>query len=582
MEKIHILPPEIVSKIAAGEVIERPASVVKELVENAIDAEAQSIELHLKHAGKTLIQIKDTGTGIDPKDIEKVFIRHSTSKINSINELYNINSLGFRGEALYSISAISDVILRSKTETGETGWEIHCRGNEKLSLRPAPLLRGTEIEVKELFFNTPARKKFLKSDTTELNQILNIFIPYAILYPKIRFLLTNNGKTLFDLLPQESYVSRIAEALNLEEKHIMRVKQQYPEEETSIHAILGDINIQRSNKDLQFFFINGRPIQSRNLSFHINQIYKLIFPEEAKPFFAIYIKIPPANVDVNVHPSKREVKVKDEYRLVSLLRYLCEQTLMSYGNAKLAKEQIFQLNQAPDETAPKSSLPAVSLSNADTENYMTYYKETNNTPFLFEERNSAFKQQNPLAKMLSESYFIGIYQKKYLLFGTEKSLLVIDQHAAHERINYERLIQQIETKNIEVQNILTPILIRITRQEMLTWEETKDKLEELGFSTTLWDNDSIAIHSHPQLINNPETAIRNLLSGEDILRCDVDTLARRACRQSIMVGDTIKKEEAQFLKEQLLKCADPFTCPHGRPTVIEIQESQLNKQFLRT
>ncbi|MFH1245660.1 MAG: DNA mismatch repair endonuclease MutL [Candidatus Omnitrophota bacterium] len=570
MEKIHILPPEIVSKIAAGEVIERPASVVKELVENAIDAEAESIELCLKHAGKTLIQIKDTGTGIEPKDMEKVFIRHSTSKINSINELYNINSLGFRGEALYSISAISDVILRSKTKTSETGWEIHCRGNELLSLRPAPLFRGTEIEIKELFFNTPARKKFLKSDTAELNQILNIFIPYAVLYPEVRFLLANNGKTLFDLLPQKSYTSRISETLNLEEKHLMEIKRQYPEEETSIHAILGDINIQRGNKDLQFFFINGRPIQSRNLSFHLDQIYKLIFPEEAKPFFAIYIKIPPANVDVNVHPAKREVKIKDEYRLVSLLRCLCEQTLMSYGKAKLAKEQIFQLNRAADGTAPKGWLPPDNC------------KPFEHAPLLFNTESAAAHQQNTLAKMLSESYFIGTFQKKYLLFGTEKSLLVIDQHAAAERVNYEKLIQQIERKSIEIQNILTPILIKITRQEMLAWEETKDKLEELGFSTTLWDNDSIAIHSHPHLINNPEIAIRNIISDENAAGCDVHAVARRACRQSIMVGYQVKKEEAESLRKQLLECAAPFTCPHGRPTVIEIQENLLNKQFLRT
>lgn len=582
MEKIHILPPEIVSKIAAGEVIERPASVVKELIENAIDAQAKSIELKLKLAGKTLIHIKDTGTGIEPKDIEKVFIRHSTSKINSINDLYKINSLGFRGEALYSIAAISDVILRSKTQACETGWEIHCRGNERISLHPAPLLCGTEIEVKELFFNTPARKKFLKSDAAELKQILNIFIPYAILYPEIRFLLANNGKTLFDLRPQENRISRICEALNLEEKHIMQAKHQYPDEEISINAILGDINIQRGNKDLQFFFINDRPIQSRSLSFHINQVFKLIFPEETKPFFAIYIKIPPAFVDVNVHPSKREVKIKDEYRLVSLLRYLCEQALMSYGKAKQAKEQIFQLNQTPDENATKGSLAAINLTNADTEKYPNYYKLSGHTPLLFKKETTVSNQQNTLAKMLSEAYFIGIFQKKYLLFGTEKSLLVIDQHAAAERINYEKLIQQIETKNIEIQNILTPILIRITRQEMLAWEETKDKLEKLGFSTTLWDNASIAIHSHPQLINNPEIAIRNILSDEDIASYDVNALARRACRQSIMVGYQVKKEEAEFLQKQLLECADPFTCPHGRPTIIEIQESLLNKQFLRT
>ncbi len=581
MEKIFVLPPEIISKIAAGEVIERPASVVKELMENSLDAKAQSIELHLKQAGKTLIHIKDTGTGIEQPDMEKLFIRHSTSKINNLDDLYKINSLGFRGEALYSVAAISDITLRSKTETSETGWEIHCRGSQRLSLRPIPLLCGTEIEVKELFFNTPARRKFLKSDTTELNQILNIFIPYTILYPQIRFQLTNNGKPLIDLPPEENHLARIAKALNLEKKYLLEAKQNSEEEGIEIHAVLGDINIQRINKDLQFFFINGRPVQSRNLSFHINQVYKLIFPEEFKPFFAICITIPSENVDVNVHPTKREVKIKDEYRLISFLRYLCEQTLMSYGKAKQAKEQIFQMDQNQGTFVKEETAPYPSFSGSNTKNCPDISQKQESGALLFKEYDSAMPQQNNLAKMLAQSAFVGTFQRKYLLFETVRSLLVIDQHAAAERINYEKLIQQIEGKNIEIQNILTPILIRITRQEMLTWEETKGKLEELGFSTSLWDNDSIAIHSHPQLINNPEIAVRNILSDDDVAGYDVNTLARRACRQSIMVGYQVKKEEAEFLRKQLLECADPFTCPHGRPTVIEIQESLLNKQFLR-
>ena len=190
MKKVHILPPEIISKIAAGEVIERPASVVKELIENALDAGTKTIELHLLQAGKTLIRIKDTGVGIDHDDIETIFHRHSTSKIEKADDLFNIHSLGFRGEALYSISSIADVTLRSKTKDQDTGWEIHIRGGERLILRPVSMQTGTEVEIKELFFNTPARRKFLKSNLTEMNHILNIVIPYTLLYPQRRFLLS--------------------------------------------------------------------------------------------------------------------------------------------------------------------------------------------------------------------------------------------------------------------------------------------------------------------------------------------------------------------------------------------------------
>lgn len=580
MGKIHVLTAEIISKIAAGEVIERPASVVKELIENSLDAKTTSIELHLKQAGKTLIRIKDTGNGIEPEDIEKVFIRHSTSKIKEISDLEKISSLGFRGEALYSIAAISDVILNSKSKSADTGWQVHCRGNKKISHRPVPLLSGTEIEVKELFFNTPARKKFLKSDSAELKQILNIFIPYTLLYPQIRFLLTHNGRKLLDLPPEKNNISRIAKALNLEEKYILEEKRGFPEENVFLHLILGDMNIHRTNKDMQFIFINERPVQNRGLSFHLNEVYKLILSEGMRPFFAVDIKMPAENLDVNVHPSKREVKIKDEFKLVSLLRFFCEHTLMSYGKAKQAKP-IFQFEQAPGEYREKEtdSSSYSKISDAAPKIYPAFSEKD---ILLFSDKINIPRQKNTSLKtLLNDAYYIGAFQKKYLIFAANKSLLIIDQHAAHERINYEKLKQQIESGKVEIQNLLTPVLIRLTRQEMLSWEEIKDKLEELGFSTTSWDKETIAIHSHPQLINTPETAVRNILSDKDNANHDTNTLARRACRQSIMAGNEVKKEEADSLRNQLLQCDTPFTCPHGRPTLIEIEGDFINKQFLR-
>jgi len=403
MEKIHVLTPEIISKIAAGEVIERPASVVKELIENSLDAKTASIELHLKEAGKTLIHLKDTGTGIEPEDIEKLFIRHSTSKIKKISDLEKIDSLGFRGEALYSIAAIADVTLKSKSKSADTGWQIHCRGNKKISQRPVPLLRGTEIEVKELFFNTPARKKFLKSDSAELKQILNIFVPYTLLYPQINFLLTHNGRKLLDLKPERNNISRIAKALNLEEKYLLEEKRDFSEENVSVHLVLGDMNIHRTNKDLQFLFINERPVQNRSLNFHLNEIYKLILPEGMKPFFAVDIKMPAENLDVNVHPSKREVKIKDEFKLVSLLRFFCEHTLMTYGKAKQAKP-IFQLEQPSEEYREKAAgFRSYSKINGDAppKNYPAFSEKD---LMLFSDKNSIPGEKNsPLKPLLNNA-----------------------------------------------------------------------------------------------------------------------------------------------------------------------------------
>jgi len=581
MGKVHVLPPEIISKIAAGEVIERPASAVKELLENSIDAGTGLIELHVKNSGKTHIKLRDSGSGIDREDLEKLFLRHATSKINRLDDLYQINSLGFRGEALYSIAAVSDITLRSKTKEQDNGWEIHVRGGEKLSLKPVNFPDGTEVEVNELFFNTPARKKFMKTNTTELNRIIDIFTPYALLYPGIRFFLAHNDSPVFDLPAGQEQLKRIAKTLNLDPGNIMEIKKEYPDDQLRIQLFLGDINIQRPSKNTQFIFINNRPVQSRSLSFHLNQIYRLIMPEGTNPFFMVHIHLPPEDVDVNVHPAKREVKIKNEASLISLLKPLCEETLMSFGKAKLAKETIFsapQIQNIYSTPETRASLPSAVREPAQKPYLHRMHEDQT---FNFSNQLPAPFQQKALKEKLSDCRYIGTLSNKYLLMESAGSLLVIDQHAAHERVNYEKFKKQIETGEIEIEQLLTPVLLGLNRQEMLAWEETKDKLETLGLSTTALDKETVALHAYPRLITKPETAVRNLLSGIDTPACDMDTLIRRACRQSIMFGDETQKEQAEFIRAELLKCADPFTCPHGRPTVVEIPENYLSKQFLR-
>jgi len=590
MSKVHILPPELVSKIAAGEVIERPASVVKELMENALDAGATSIEVHLQNAGKTSILIKDNGSGIDRDDLEKIFFRHATSKINSLDDLFNIMSLGFRGEALYSIAAISDVTLKTKTTANDSGWEIHLRGGQKLTLKPASQPKGTEVHVQELFLNTPARKKFLKSNSTELHQILNTFLPYALIYPERRFVLTHDGKTLFDLSPCEKPTTRAALAFNLTEKHLIETKTSFQEAGLTIRMLLGDINIQRSRKDLQFIFVNNRPVQHRSISFHVNQKYQLIFPPDAHPFFAVFIDIPASQVDVNTHPTKREVKIKNEEILSSILRNTVERTLMSQGTPREGAT-IFTFDQKPNE--PNAHFPKDT--SAKAENAASGYRipfepenlqmSAHNTapqgPFLVFD-DVVIKNPAGLIHKLANAKFVGIAFKKYVLFETPSSLLWIDQHAAQERIVFEKLVKQMNKNQVEVQNLLSPIVIKLTVQEFLVWEMVQPKLDQIGFASTQFDKETIAVHSYPVLIKNPELSIRQLLSGDNITRCDNESVARRACRQSVMAGDSLSAQEAEYQRAELLKCADPFVCPHGRPTIIEIKEESLNKQFLRT
>jgi len=579
MGKVNLLPAEVVSKIAAGEVIERPASAVKELVENALDAGSQLIDVHIKNGGKTLVYVKDNGIGIEQDDLEKIFFRHATSKISKLNDLYTIRSLGFRGEALYSISSVSDVVLRSKTAGSRMGWEIHVRGGEKLSLQPVSMPDGTEIEVKELFFNTPVRKKFLKSDAVELRQILNIFIPYTLLHPSCRFKITHNKKILLDFPVEKDLVARIAKSLNLNRKYIVETYKEFSEgKNISVHLILGDINIQRARKDMQFIFINNRPVKSYELSGLLNRVYKLVFPQGIYPFFAVFVNIPPENVDVNIHPTKREVKMKNSTFLTSALRSLCEETLLSYGKAKqVMGKKLYREKQK----SSRDGFSELAIPQPIKDFSAGQYKSEGKKSVSGEEENLFFEKGDNLKNKLTNAYFIGSFMNKYLLFETDDSLFVIDQHAAHERITYERFKKQIESGKVEIQQLLMPVLIRLSHQEFIVWEDGKKKMEEIGFTTTLWDKENIACHTHPQLISHPEMAIRNLLSEKNIPKCDSDTLARRACRESVMAGQLVKKEEAEFLKDELMKCDDPFICPHGRPTVVEIKEKFLNKQFLR-
>lgn len=578
MSKVLILPPEIVAKIAAGEVIERPASVLKELLENSLDAGADSLEVSLKGAGKTLIEIKDNGQGIAQDDLDSIFQRHATSKISRADDLYNISTLGFRGEALYSIAAIADVTIRSRTKDQDSGWETHLRGDKRSPKKPVAMKIGTEIAVQELFFNTPARKKFLKSHSSELNHCLDIFLPYALLYPERRFRLTSESRQLIDLAPAQELNYRIAEALNLDKKDLLQETREFPDDQLSIHLVLGDINIQRTHKDMQFIFINNRPVIERAISFHLNEIYRMVLSPGVYPFFCVYITLPASQLDVNVHPAKREVKIKDEFKLLGQLRQFTEHLLMTQSKPRQINQAVFGQGQKPASASLFTSQPEMVRNRPPDQQAGLSLSEN---ILLFKTDDIFAQKKSDLKAKLSGGRYLGNLLKKYLLFETPDSLLLVDQHAAQERITFERLKKQIESGNVEVQQLLAPILIKLSPQDIVLWEENKVILEKTGFAATLFDRQTLALHSHPQMIIQPENSVRNLLAGENISRLNPEKLARMACRSSVMAGFAMNQEQAEFQRQALLDCADPFICPHGRPTVVEILEETLQKQFLR-
>lgn len=601
MSKVQILPSEVIARIAAGEVVERPASVVKELVENALDALATRVEVHLKEGGKSLIHIKDNGRGIPREDLGVLFQRHATSKIVSSEDLEKVLSLGFRGEALYSIGAVAEVNVKSLAAGAKDAWEINVNGGVKEAACPAAMAgQGTEIRVKELFFNTPARKKFLKSDAAEVEQVLNVFLPYVLLYPERHFVLTHNGRTLMDLPPASDRVERTAKALNLEARHLLSGEGARAEDGVTLRLVLGDINIQRPRRDLQYLFVNGRPVQSRTVLFHVNDVYRLVMPEGVHPAFAVFLDVPPEDVDVNIHPAKREVRIRQESRLGGFLRAQVEQLLMTQGGAReiSASEPLFPF---PSETPAFEGLPAQKLvfapaqrgdlpvyPSARTSDVPSAEARPQTEEPVFAAFAAHFDQQreSSLKDRLLRARFIGTFVHKYHLFEEGESLFAVDQHAAQERILFEKFRRQVASGKVEVERLLTPVVVPLTPREKLAFEGLEEKLRLFGFEATVLDDGAIALHTSPAVLSDPGQVMRVLLA-EDApavaqVHIDADVLARRACRASVMAGDRMKAEEAAQQLKRLMACDDPFTCPHGRPVFVELKTSFFDRHFFRT
>ncbi len=584
MANVHILSPETIARIAAGEVVERPASVVKELVENALDAGASRVEVHLKEGGRSLIHVKDDGRGIAREDLAVLFQRHATSKISSSADLEKILSLGFRGEALYSIGAVAEVNIKSRAAGSAEAWECDVTGGVREEPRPAAMAaQGTEIRVKEIFFNTPARRKFLKSDAAEAEQVLNVFLPYVLYFFDRHFVLTHNARTLVDLPPAASALERAARALNLEAKHLIQGEVVKPEDNIALRIVAGDINIQRPRRDLQFLFVNGRPVQSRGLLFHANDVYRLIMPDGVHPAFILFLDIAHEEVDVNIHPSKREVRIRPEARVGSILRAQLEQLLMTRGGAKevghgLAPEKIIF---APGQ---RSSLPE-SVPAAAPSRLPVRAPLPQEELFTPPAPAAARPSQDLLKERLLRARFIGTFVNTYHLFEEGDALFVIDQHAAQERVLFEKIRAQINAGKLEVQHLLTPVVVRLTAQERLAFDRSQEKLGLFGFEATLLDEGAIALHTSPALIAGAgpaARAVQALLGDEESVKADIDRLARRACRASVMAGDRMKEPEVLNQLRELMACADPFTCPHGRPVFVELKTGFFDRHFLRT
>ena len=646
---IKVLSKETVEKIAAGEVIERPVSVVKELVENSIDAGATNIIIKIYDGGKRKISISDNGSGINREDVNLAFIKHSTSKIENVDDLYRIHTMGFRGEALASIKAISNVTLISKTEDEEIGSKISFfNGNKRIE--NISTNKGTSIIVEDIFYNIPARKKFLKKDTYESNLINDLLYRLAIANPSIGFKYMNNDKLIFDLFSNQSLYERINSlygydtAINMKEVNIESDK-------FKIRGYISNNLLYRSNKKNQLLYINNRTVKNDAISKVINEAYKSTIPLNRFPIFFLFIDIDPSMLDVNIHPAKTEVKIQDMDELLILLNSNLKRVINSDVELKIAfsdkkddREEETKLNIVEKDEEDSDEAVIITYEDDTTTQDNSVYVKSNDTEYddefiskedsdrdennadipvfdddefindinLLQDRNKDIEKPSQEYEeilifddetnddknriVMDDINILDAYKIEGVLFNTfillydynNDFVVMIDQHAAHERILYEEFSEKFKNSKVNSQYIEGVSPIKLTVNEEETIKENMDLLNKFGFTIDIYPDHNVVVRSMPIIFggNYSLDLIKDIIGILDeektnIYDYKVEKIMKYACKNAIKAGDKISNIEIDKLIEDLKKCKYPTTCPHGRPSMIILKKNMIEKMFYR-
>lgn len=586
MSVIRVMSPLLANKIAAGEVVEKCVSVVKELVENSIDAGATLIKIELKESGLREIKVTDNGKGMDKEDAVLCFERHATSKLLSDDDLFNIKSLGFRGEALASIASVSDVILR--TSNGVVGTEIHIKGGKILENTDADLKTGTSITVSSLFYNTPARLKHLSSIYSELASVSEYVNKIALTYPERKFILINDDKELLNTDGSGSLLKVINKIYGLAvTKKMLEVKNENSDYE--IEGYISMPEITRSNRNHMITLVNGRVIKNYELNRVINDSYHTYKEDTRYPVVVLNIKTDPSLLDVNIHPSKADIKFSNFDELKNLINY----TIVSALKKKLL---IPNIEVKEKVTSPKLENLSLELGNNIVEEESITYRQSLenliNNPNMDEEIDNIEKIEEVKEKeKLPPLYPVGLLLGTYIACQNEKGIYLIDQHAAKERINYEVYSYKLAHPDHHKVSLIVPIVIELPRDEYIILKEHFDILRDIDIDIEEFGNSSIRILTHPAWlpVNNEEEAIRKIIDLVISEKKDFsvgkfnDRLAMTiSCKMSIKANTNISIKEMESLINDLRKCDNPFNCPHGRPTVIHFSIYELEKMFKRS
>jgi len=616
MSIIRILSENVSNRIAAGEVIERPASVVKELMENSIDASATKIIVKIEKAGKKLISITDNGTGMDEDDTILCFEPHATSKITTIEDMDQICTMGFRGEALPSIASISRFRVRTKKEDTLSGNEVLIEGGKFISSSPVGCAPGTEMSVRDLFFNTPARRKFLKTDNTEEKHIIDLFSQIALAHHKIAFDLIIDGTTIISSPSDNNLLPRIQTIFGKTLKNSM-LPLHFEKNGITIDGYIAKHGYTKRYRKEQRTYINSRPVESLIIYRGIRDGYESLVMKGFFPPVILFLNMEPNRVDFNVHPAKREVRFREAGMVSNVITDAIRETLRSASaptttlpselpfNAILSgatinytpaeKEQKLFPEFAPTQPQIKTTdpfqdssllpeiVPEVDIEPLSSNIPSPITTQINNEQALQNSQEIENNKNQTTAKF----EILAFLDETYILASSDSGLVIIDQHAAHERVLFEQLMKNSANRESISQKLLLPVTIELSRSEIQFVKKNKYQFNELGFEIEPFGQNTIIIHAIPTSFKEEEasTFFSNLITAifneESTSKATKATIAKLACTKAVKAHDKLTIEEAKALIDQMNKCQLPYSCPHGRPTIISISYKELEKRFGR-
>jgi DNA mismatch repair protein MutL len=611
MPRIHQLPPSVITKIAAGEVIERPASVAKELLENSVDAGATRIDVEIEQGGAELIRVVDNGCGISDEDLPLAFASHATSKIDNADDLFRVRTLGFRGEALASIAGVAQVTLQSRPAAQPTGAEITCHGGELSAIRPWNGAAGTRIEARHLFYNTPVRRKFLRTMATEAGHVGEVFTRLALAQTNLHLTLRHNGKEVYEVPATAGLLERIGLFFGADVRdRLYGVEMRHGP--IVLRGFIADPACERGTAKMQYQFVNGRWIRDRSLSHALQEAYRGLLMTGRYAVAFLFLEIPPDQVDVNVHPTKVEIRFRDAQAIYHLL----------FGTIRdrLRAENLTARLQAPSErrgqwdTSPAFSPrgpaeaaamklrtdPATPVRAPQIQDRETLLREFPGPPRQQPSVDSVPSIRPPpdLSDRQSAQWPPGPHSLKaiqlydaYLVLETEEGMLVIDQHALHERVLFEQLKERLRTGKLEVQQLLIPEPINFTADQAARALEHREALAELGVGLEDFGGGTLLLASYPAILGNRsprailQAVVEHLTANERVPTREQllnDLLSLMACHAAVKAGDRLTPEEIAALIAQRELAQDTHHCPHGRPTALLFSRQDLDRQFRRT